>query len=216
VEEASFLVTVQRVVGRIEVEGDLLGRLAMGVQKQLDEEPLDRRRIMVDLVIAARLRTAQFEPVEGRLAGHRRAIRAPRCKLAGQNSQDRIMAKLIVIVEVLVAQSQTENALPDERAHAMLDQVGTTPVREARRKPIDQPDGPIGRSKQQAARIRSDRATVETGHDGPARNRFKPDRNCATLCRHRGDPSILLKSFSQNNFLRFDAPMHLLSVRYPG
>ena len=37
-----------------------------------------------------------------------------------------------------------------------------------------------------------------------------------TLCRHRGPPSNLIKSFLQNNFLRFAAPMHLPRWRNPG
>src|SRR3954463_16790010 len=56
VEEAAFLVTVDGVVGRIEIEDDLLGRVGVRLQEQLDEEPLDRRLVMRDLVIARRLR----------------------------------------------------------------------------------------------------------------------------------------------------------------
>ena len=54
VKEPAFLVAVQRVVGRVEVEHDLARRFLMGVEKQLDEQPLDRRSIVVDLVIARR------------------------------------------------------------------------------------------------------------------------------------------------------------------
>jgi hypothetical protein len=54
----------------------------MGVGKQIDKQHLDRRRIMADLVIAGRFRPAQFQPVERRFAGQRRAIGAPRCELA--------------------------------------------------------------------------------------------------------------------------------------
>ena len=43
VEEATFLVPVQRIVGRIQVEHDLLRRPAVRVEKEVDEQPLDRR-----------------------------------------------------------------------------------------------------------------------------------------------------------------------------
>ena len=36
----------------------------MRVEEQIDQQSLDRRRVMADLVIARRLRPAQFEPVE--------------------------------------------------------------------------------------------------------------------------------------------------------
>ena len=37
-EEAAFLVAVQRIVGGIQVEDDLLRRLLVGLQEQLDEQ----------------------------------------------------------------------------------------------------------------------------------------------------------------------------------
>ena len=41
-EEASFLLAMQRVVGGIEVQHDLLGRAGVGLQEQIDKQPLDR------------------------------------------------------------------------------------------------------------------------------------------------------------------------------
>jgi hypothetical protein len=68
VEEAAFLMTVDGVVGRVEIEDDLLGRVGVRLQEQLDEEPLDRRLVMRDLVIARRLRPAQLKPVRSTYA----------------------------------------------------------------------------------------------------------------------------------------------------
>ena len=84
VEEAAFLMAVQRVVGGVEIEDDLLRRAAMGLEEQIDQQPLDHRRIVADLVIAGRHRPAQLEPVQRRLARHRSAILAPRFQLAGR------------------------------------------------------------------------------------------------------------------------------------
>src|SRR5580704_4296321 len=44
VEETLFLMPVQRVVGGVEVQGDLRRRRRMGVEKQVDKQSLDRRR----------------------------------------------------------------------------------------------------------------------------------------------------------------------------
>jgi hypothetical protein len=43
---------------------------------------------------------AQLQPVERRLAGHRRAILAARTELAREHRQYRIMAQLVVVVEI--------------------------------------------------------------------------------------------------------------------
>ena len=52
VEEALFQMAVQRIVGGVEIERDLRRRRPMGVDKQLDKQPLDRRRVVADLVVA--------------------------------------------------------------------------------------------------------------------------------------------------------------------
>jgi hypothetical protein len=53
VEEAALLMPVQRVVGGVEVQGDLRRRRRMGVEKQVDKQSLDRRRVVADLVIGS-------------------------------------------------------------------------------------------------------------------------------------------------------------------
>ena len=58
VEETLFLMPMQRIVGGVEIEGDLRWRRRMGVEKQLDKQPLDRRRVIADLVVAGRLLAA--------------------------------------------------------------------------------------------------------------------------------------------------------------
>ena len=63
-EELAFLVAVQRIVGGIEIEDDLLGRLLMGIEEEIDEQCLDRGWAVADLVITRRLGTAEFQPVE--------------------------------------------------------------------------------------------------------------------------------------------------------
>src|SRR5690242_21631302 len=78
VEETLLLMPVQWIVSGVEIEGDLRRRRRMGIEKQVDKQPLDRRRVTADLVVAGRLRPAQFQPVERRFAGQRGAIRTDR------------------------------------------------------------------------------------------------------------------------------------------
>ena len=162
VEEAAFLMTVDGVVGRVEIEDDLLGRVGVRLQEQLDEEPLDRRLVMRDLVIARRLRPAQLKPVQRALARNRSAIRAPRHELAGQHRHRGVMAQMLMVVEVLVSERDSEHALADERRHVVLDQVRPARIHEAACKAPNQADDAVGRPEQKRAGIGGDRPAVET------------------------------------------------------
>ena len=64
VEEAAFLVAVQRIVGGIEVEDDLFGRLLLSLEDEVDEQALDCGRMVADLVVAGWLGAAQFQSVQ--------------------------------------------------------------------------------------------------------------------------------------------------------
>jgi hypothetical protein len=57
---------MQLIIGGIEVEGDLAGRRPMRLEKQIDELPVYRLRIVADLVVARRFRLRQFQPVQRR------------------------------------------------------------------------------------------------------------------------------------------------------
>ena len=54
-EKTPLLLPVQWIVGGVEIEGDLRRRCGMGIEKQVDKQPLDRRRVIADLVVAGRL-----------------------------------------------------------------------------------------------------------------------------------------------------------------
>jgi hypothetical protein len=54
VEEAPLLMTMQRIIGRIEIEDDLLWRRLVRLQEHRHKQPFDGRRIMRDLVVARR------------------------------------------------------------------------------------------------------------------------------------------------------------------
>jgi hypothetical protein len=78
-----------------------------------------------------------LQPVQRRLAGERRAVRSPRRELAGERRRDRIVAQLVVVDQVLVAQRQAEHPLPDQRRDAVLDQRRRPRIAEAGREPVD-------------------------------------------------------------------------------
>lgn len=114
-EEAPLLMPVQRVVGGIEVKDDLLRRPLVRFQEQRHRQRLDRRRVIGDLVVARWFLPAQLQPVQRRLAGHRRTVVAPDRKLARQHRHQRIVPQLVMVVEVFIAERDAEDPLADQR-----------------------------------------------------------------------------------------------------
>ena len=141
----------------------------------------------------------------------------PACReLAGQHGHDRIVAKHVVIDEVLIAEREPQNALADQGRDGMFGADRVPTVTEAGREPFDKPDRTIRFAEQQRSRIRRDRAAVETRHHGSSCDRCKGQRFHATLCRHRGSTLKRRKSLQHKNFASFRAPMHQAFVINPG
>jgi hypothetical protein len=216
VKEAAFLMAMQRIVGGIEVEDDPLGRGLVGLEEQLDEQALNRFGIVVDLMVARDAEGRVLEPVERAFAGQRSAVLAPGGELASERRQHRVMAQLIVVDEVLIAERDAEDALRHHRPDAVLDLRPNPHVIEAGCEPFQQPDRPIGRAEQQRPGVRRDLATVKRRHHPAALDHFITEQVAATLCRHRGTPLRRPNCLWQKSYRRFGAPMHLLPVRNPG
>jgi len=216
VKEAAFLVAMQRIVGGVEIEDDLVRGCLVRRQEQLDEQSLDRRRIMSDLVVARGFGWRMLEPVQGALAGERGAALTLGVELAGQRRQHRVVPQLVVVDQILIAERDAEHPLRHHRLDAVLDLRLGTAIDEAGGEPAHQPNRPVGRAQQQRPGIRGDLAAVESGHHPPALDHFITEQVAATLCRHRGTPLQRVKALSQKNFPTFRAPMHRSFVRNPG
>jgi len=216
VEEPAFLMAVKRIVGGVEVEDDLIGRCRMRLQEQIDQQRLDRRPLMADLVVTGGDLARQFEPVQRRFACRRRAILAPGFELARQDRHQRIVTKLVVIVEVLVAERDAEHALTDERGDRVFNEPWIPSVAETSREPSNHIQRPVRSAQKQAARVGRQRPTVEIGHHRPAFDPSKSTRFRATLRLHRAASPYRQKSLSQNNFCLIRRPDALPSVRNAG
>ena len=64
VKEAAFLMAVQRIIGGVEVENDLLRRLLVRLQEEIDKQGFDLGAVPANPVVARQLRSAQLQPVE--------------------------------------------------------------------------------------------------------------------------------------------------------
>ena len=189
-EEPALLAAVDRIVGGIEIEGDLCRRFAVSIEEQVDEQPLNRCGVVADLVVARRPgRRRMLEPVQRALAGQRRAVGSPGFELAGQDRHRRVVAQLVVVHQVLVAQGNAEHPLADHGGDLVLNPVRRTAVLEAGGEPPDQPDRLVGGAEEQRAGIRGHRTAVERRHHATSRDTFKLELPRATLCRHRGTTS---------------------------
>ena len=128
-----------------------------------------------------------LETIERALAGQSLAVHPQhRAQLARQHRKRRVLAQLVVIVEILVAQHQAKNPLSDQRLHTVLDIAGITPVGEALGKPTDQPQATIHLSQQQRSGVRRDLAAIKPGNNRSSLNGFKREQPRCTLCLHRG------------------------------
>src|SRR5690606_17130166 len=165
VKEALLLRAVQRRIGRIQIQYDLLGRLRIGVQKQLYEQPLDCGRVGQDLVIERKPRPGkQLQAVQRALAGKRLAVLALRLELAKQHAKQRILAQLIVIVQILISQRQRKQPLAQQRAHRMLDQLWVASVNKTARQAIDQSNRIVRALEQQRSSLRGDPPAIKGSH----------------------------------------------------
>jgi hypothetical protein len=69
-------------------------------------------------------------------------------ELAGQRREHRIVAQVIVVDQVLVAERNAEHPLRHHRPDRVLDLHRGAVVDETRREPCHQTDRPIGRAEQ--------------------------------------------------------------------
>jgi hypothetical protein len=91
-----------------------------------------------------------------------------------------------VVVQVLIAQRDADDALHHHGLDLVLHQLGGACIGEAGREPLGQPDRPVGLAQQQRAGVRGDRATIEGGNNVAAFDGWKFKQGGVTLCRHWG------------------------------
>ena len=217
-KEPAFLPAVQRDVGVVEVEHDLARRALMRLQEKLDQQRVDLRSVAIDPVILRGVPPGRvLKTVQRALARQGFAVRPQhRMQLARQHRKRRVLAQFVVIIEILVAQHQAKDPLPNQRLDPVLDVTRIATIGEATREPADQSKAAINLSQQQRPRVRGNVAAIETRYHSPPLNRFKFEQRRATLCLHRGDPWITEKTLLHNDSLRFSTPMHLSRLRNPG
>jgi hypothetical protein len=159
---------VQRIIGRIQIQHDLSRRLAVRLHKLLHPQPLDRRALRQNLVIAAdAARGVQLQAVERALARQCCTARPAPTELANQHPKDRVVPQRLVIVEILVPERDPEHPLRHQRAHRVLDRPRITVIHKALGQAVNQPDRFIRALQQQRPGIRAHPSAIECRHHPP-------------------------------------------------
>jgi hypothetical protein len=127
VKVASFLFAVQGVVGRVKIQDPFATVPVQAIDAELQKTPFQFFAVATDFVGASEFSVSQFQPVEAPSPGQGTAsILAPqsipsqRIGLADGCSEQGISAQIIVIVEILVTQSPTEDSLSDQVLRGMF------------------------------------------------------------------------------------------------
>ena len=207
---------MQRIVGRIEIQGDLRGRFAVRIEEDVNEQALERIRVGGKLPVAGWNGTAQLQPVQRALAGQWSAVRTPRRKLAGQDRQHRIMTQFVMVDQVFVTERYTNDPLHHQGLDRMLDECWIARVGEAASQTPGQSDNPVRCPQKQRSRVRGDPATIECRNHRTSLNACKIKQVRVTLCLHRGSPLLAVKPLLQKNFRSFRGPVHPIRVRKAG
>ena len=157
-----------------------------------------------------------LEPVQRALAGERGTVGTPGLELADQGREHGIVAQLVVVEQILVAQRDPGNPLHEHGLDRVFDQLLGAPVGEAARQASHQTDRPVRGPKQQCPGVRGHLSTIERGHHMAAFDGFISEQIAATLCRHRGAPLRRVNSLSQKNLSPIQSPDAPLGLRNAG
>ena len=141
-----------------------------------------------------------LQPIERRFARQRSHIAPSRLQRRRQQRQRRIMTQFVVIVQILIAQSDTVNALGHERLKGVVGARLVTVVGEALRHPPGQATDAINFAQQQHSCIRRHGSAIERRHHGALLEALKRELTAMTLCFHQTIPEKQFKSLNLKNY----------------
>ena len=218
VEEPARWMTVNRIVGGIEVQDELFRRRGVESQEGFHEPGRELVLPSPDLLITALgvgLGRSQLQAIQRALAGQWLAPVAwvqplVACHIAftDQRRQQGIGPQLVVIVQVFIAQGQGEHPLLDQLLDRVFDQIRIAEIIKTASQVREQTGLGLHLPQQQAACIRSNRPTIEPGRDFAVSQGLEIERSSATLCRHRAASLLWAKlSFAKTTYATSRPPV---------
>jgi hypothetical protein len=132
--EEALLLMAHRIVRSLEIENEAAGSGFVGLNEQVDEQRLHRLAVDGEFAVAVLgILRRMFRPVECRLACAHCAVGAARFQFARYQPKHRIMAQLVMVVQVFIAQRYAMHTLRQERFRAVLHPLLSATIREAGR-----------------------------------------------------------------------------------
>jgi hypothetical protein len=180
-EEPLFLVTVQRQIGGIEIEDDLPGWLGEGFKEQVEQKAIDGVRIAVDLFVASGFGGASLEAIQGALAGQG-LVGVP---FAGEQAEQGIVAPLVMIVEIFVAEGEAVDSLGEHLFDGVLDVARVAVIAEAGGEAGQEVEFGGGLAQEQGSAVGGGGRAAEVGNHRPAVVRRKRELGLGTLCHSK-------------------------------
>ena len=133
----------------------------------------------------------EFEAVEGALAGQGlaaillvAAVLAEQVGVFAGGGQQRIGAQLVVVVEVFVAEGESQHTLAHHDGQRVLDEATLAGVAEATGEFVAEAEVAVGLAQQQHAAVAGEVAAAEIRLDATRTKGLKSESLLATLC-HR-------------------------------
>jgi hypothetical protein len=205
VKGAALLVAVHPVVGRVEIKDQLRRRFAKRRDELLHQHPVKSESCLPVHPV--------FQPAER--GTRRQFLVASQRRLPGQIAPQRG-----VIVEVLVPQGQTKDALAQEIDLPMHDEKRVTRIGQHRVERGDETEATVGLPQQENAPVAAHVASGETRLDLAAVKAGKLEQLLRTIC-HRRRASFLLLSLVLSNSTGSDYRARRRcffnpGVKYPG
>ncbi len=162
---------------------------------------------------------ASSRAVQRALAGQRRG----QVTLARHYPQQRIVAQLFVVVQVFVAQRQTDHALRDHLPQRVLNQRRIPPVDEALGEAAQQIDAAVHLAQQQHAAVAGQPVGGKLGYHLARKMGCKLEAFLSTLCHQKGRPVSRIHSVLITQLCRKRRPFSISNctrestlVRNPG
>ena len=197
----------------------------MRLHKHLQQQRVHPCRVGHGLLVPP-LRSLQrgpLQPVQGALARQRLAsIRLPAPELPrqvvplAQQRQEPIPAQLVVVVEILVTQTQPVHPLFDQRFDTMLDAIRIPMVGEALAQPTQNPGPLLHFAQEDAPGVGSDLAAVEPAHDVSSVQALKHELCSGTLCGHKVVLLWFRKWLLSQHLYHRTRPLSIFLMRFPG
>lgn len=189
-KKSALLPAVNGIVRGVEVEDDLVRRPVMGIEEELNEEPLQRAGIVQDLEVSPirmERRRRRLEAIERcvpgesspRIPRHAPAL-AERVRFAHRQGKHRVAAERVVIVEILVAAGERKHALGEELCERVLNESWISVICEAGCDAAKTIAQLRGFTQQKGSSVTRDVPAVEGGVNAPAAQGMKREANWGT------------------------------------